>query len=81
VAWLIAEEPVSEARDASTVWHQIKQLRQAVSQKAIWLPTVFLFLWQATPSADSAFFFFTTNELGFEPEFLGRVRLVTVSPP
>ena len=25
----------------------------------------------------SAFFFFTTNELGFEPEFLGRVRLVT----
>ncbi|MBD1833270.1 folate/biopterin family MFS transporter [Cyanobacteria bacterium FACHB-472] len=77
VAWLIAEEPVSEARDASTVLHQIKQLRQAVSQKAIWLPTVFLFLWQATPSADSAFFFFTTNELGFEPEFLGRVRLVT----
>ncbi|MBD1926948.1 folate/biopterin family MFS transporter [Trichocoleus sp. FACHB-90] len=77
VAWLIAEEPLSEDRDASTVLHQIKQLRQAVSQKAIWLPTVFLFLWQATPSADSAFFFFTTNELGFEPEFLGRVRLVT----
>ena len=35
------------------------------------------FLWQATPNADSAFFYFTTNELGFEPEFLGRVRLVT----
>jgi folate/biopterin transporter len=32
---------------------------------------------QATPSADAAFFFFTTNELHFEPEFLGRVRLVT----
>jgi BT1 family. len=32
---------------------------------------------QATPSSDSAFFFFTTNELGFPPEFLGRVRLVT----
>ncbi|MEB3335881.1 MAG: folate/biopterin family MFS transporter, partial [Leptolyngbyaceae bacterium] len=33
--------------------------------------------WQATPTAESAFFFFSTNELGFEPEFLGRVRLVT----
>jgi folate/biopterin transporter len=77
VAWLIAEEHVSSLPDRSTVWNQIKQLRGAVSQKAIWLPTAFIFLWQATPSADSAFFYFTTNELGFEPEFLGRVRLVT----
>lgn len=77
VAWLIAESKVSDRPDLSTVKHQLKQLRQAISQKSIWLPTAFLFIWQATPSADSAFFFFTTNELGFEPEFLGRVRLVT----
>jgi folate/biopterin transporter len=77
VAWLIAEEPVSSRLDTSTVWNQIKQLRGALTQKAIWLPTAFVFLWQATPTADSAFFYFTTNELGFEPEFLGRVRLVT----
>lgn len=56
---------------------QIKQLWGGIKQKSIWLPTAFVFLWQATPSADSAFFFFTTNELGFQPEFLGRVRLVT----
>lgn len=77
VAWLIAEESVSSRLDTSTVVNQVKQLRSAITQKAIWLPTAFIFLWQATPSADSAFFFFTTNELGFEPEFLGRVRLVT----
>jgi len=77
VAWLIAESPVSERPGASTVKHQLQQLRQAVTQKAIWLPAAFIFLWQATPTSDSAFFFFTTNELGFEPEFLGRVRLVT----
>lgn len=77
VAWLIAEEPVNARPDASTVWNQVKQLRDAVTQKAIWLPVAFIFIWQATPSADSAFFFFTTNELGFEPEFLGRVRIVT----
>lgn len=77
VAWLIAESPVSEDSNSSIVKNQIKQLRSALAQKSIWLPTAFLFILQATPSADAAFFFFTTNELGFEPEFLGRVRLVT----
>lgn len=76
-AWLISEEKVNKRTDFETVKNKVKQLRQAVSQKTIWLPTAFLFLWQATPSSDSAFFFFTTNELGFQPEFLGRVRLVT----
>ncbi|MEB3189252.1 MAG: folate/biopterin family MFS transporter [Snowella sp.] len=57
--------------------NQLQQLGQTIRQKSILLPTIFIFLWQATPSADSAFFYFTTNELGFEPEFLGRVRLVT----
>lgn len=30
---------------------------------------------QATPTADTAMFYFYTNELHFSPEFLGRVRL------
>lgn len=79
VAWLIAELPISasERTDFQSVKHQIGQLRQAITQKAIWLPTAFVFIWQATPTADAAFFFFSTNELHFQPEFLGRVRLVT----
>lgn len=83
VAWLIAETPASKTHEDnnssnfSTIKHQLKLLRKAVSQKAIWLPSAFLFILLATPSADSAFFFFTTNELHFQPEFLGRVRLVT----
>ena len=76
-AWAIAEEPVRERSNFGAVTHQIRQLKAAISQKSIWLPTAFIFIWQATPTADSAFFFFTTNELGFPPEFLGRVRLVT----
>jgi folate/biopterin transporter len=55
----------------------LKQIRGAIAQKQIWLPVTFVFFWQATPSSDSAFFFFSTNELGFGPEFLGRVRLVS----
>ena len=31
---------------------------------------------QATPSADSAMFFYYTNSLGFDAEFMGRVRLL-----
>jgi folate/biopterin transporter len=77
VAGLIVESKVTHANDWARVWDQVKQLRGAITQKSIWMPTAFLFLWQATPTAESAFFFFTTNELGFQPEFLGRVRLVT----
>ncbi len=77
VAWWISESRVEASSEWSVIWQQVKQLRTAITQKSIWLPTAFLFLWQATPTADAAFFFFTTNELGFQPEFLGRVRLVT----
>ncbi|KAL6971559.1 hypothetical protein U1Q18_031237 [Sarracenia purpurea var. burkii] len=55
----------------------IIQLWNAVRQPNIFLPTLFIFLWQATPHSESAMFFFTTNRLGFTPEFLGRVKLVT----
>ena len=77
IAWLIVEARVTEPYDWSAMKLQIKQLRGAITQKSIWMPTAFMFLWQATPTADSAFFFFSTNELGFQPEFLGRLRLVT----
>ena len=77
VAWLIAESRTDAKPDWSAVKQQVGQVRRAIAQKSIWLPVAFLFIWQATPSSDAAFFFFTTNELGFEPEFLGRVRLVT----
>ncbi|WP_013324930.1 folate/biopterin family MFS transporter [Gloeothece verrucosa] len=82
MAWFILEEKVnsksSQTQDQSlTLKQQVQQLWGAVTQKVILLPILFIFIWQSTPSADSAFFFFTTNELGFEPEFLGRVNLVT----
>lgn len=77
VAIAIAEEPIHERPALQKTLDHITLVRQALMQKTIWLPVAFLFLWQATPGSESAFFFFTTNELGFQPEFLGRVRLVT----
>lgn len=54
---------------------QVKTLWTAIKQPTILYPAVFVFLWQATPSADSALFYFYNDALGFGPEFLGRVRL------
>ncbi|CAL4936436.1 unnamed protein product [Urochloa decumbens] len=56
---------------------RIMEIWNAVKQPSIFLPTLFIFLWQATPQSDSAMFFYITNKLGFSPEFLGRVTLVT----
>jgi folate/biopterin transporter len=55
---------------------QATALWSALSQPSIFMPALFVFLWQATPTADTAMLFFETNELGFTPEFLGRIRLV-----
>ncbi|MCM1984657.1 folate/biopterin family MFS transporter [Lyngbya confervoides] len=76
-ALLIQEPKVLHRLEAAHPREQMRRLRAALTQKSILLPVAFLFLWQATPSSESAFFFFTTNDLGFNPEFLGRVRLVT----
>lgn len=54
---------------------QVEQLKSTFANPRIYLPVLFIFAWQATPTADSALFFFQTNELGFKPEFLGTVRL------
>lgn len=77
VAWAIVESPNYAPTNWQLVAEQWKQLRVAIATPQIGLPTAFLFLWNVTPTAESAFFFFTTNELGFSAEFLGRVRLVT----
>lgn len=79
VAGLITEDPIDTADPQQVVvlQQQFQNLWSAIRQKSVWLPTLFIFLWQATPTSESALFFFSTNELGFEPEFLGRVRLVT----
>lgn len=56
---------------------QIQELWRTLTNPAIYLPVLFIFFWQATPSPDSALFYFSTNELKFQPEFLGRIRLAS----
>lgn len=77
IAHLIDEQPIDDKTKIKGFSEQSKQLWQTFKQKTILAPIFFVFFWQATPSADSAFFFFSTNELGFSSEFLGRLRLIT----
>lgn len=66
---------ISEFKDS--VQKQIKQLVSILFQPAIYLPVLFIFMWQATPSAETAMFYFSTNVLKFQPEFQGTIRLVS----
>ncbi|KAK6130149.1 hypothetical protein DH2020_036065 [Rehmannia glutinosa] len=88
VAVLVKEQPVPRSARAHDVLsdstgflasskNSIVQLWGAVKQPNVFLPTLFIFLWQATPQSDSAMFYYITNRLGFTPEFLGRVKFVT----
>lgn len=77
ISGFINEErrPFDTRETLQIVRDQASKLWAALRDKAIYLPILFLFLWQATPTSDSAFFYFLTNEIGLRPEFLGRVRL------
>jgi folate/biopterin transporter len=66
-----------EPKPFDGIQEQIDALWGAIKQPSIYKPALFLFLWQSTPTSDGAFFFFMTDELGFGPEFLGRVRLIS----
>jgi folate/biopterin transporter len=80
LAGLIVERPV-RLQGVSEFWGVLRerfgQLWGALSDRSVYLPVAFIFLWQAAPNPDSAMFFFNTNVLGFGPEFLGRVRLAS----
>jgi folate/biopterin transporter len=76
---LLADGPSALARAAAG---QAQLLWSAVSQRRVWLPAAFIFVWQATPSCETAFFYFMTTApdqggLGLGPEVLGRVKVGT----
>eukprot|EP00210_Caulerpa_lentillifera_P000863 g834.t1 len=60
----------------SVLWTQSKPLWSAFSQRRIYLPALFMFLYQVAPNVSSAMFFYETNELHFTPEFMGKVALI-----
>ena len=72
-----SDDDKEESMEIEGVSDQIQSLWKAIKEPAVWKPALFLFLWQSTPTSEGAFLYFMTNDLGFGPEFLGRVRVVT----
>ncbi|EIE26997.1 Biopterin transport-related protein BT1 [Coccomyxa subellipsoidea C-169] len=61
---------------AAVLAEKMTLLRDTCCDKYLLLPALFLFLWQITPSVDSAMFYFSTNALHFSEEFFGIILLV-----
>ena len=84
VAVLIDEPPPSPQQQHHSPQQQQRQMpaQLALLQKAILSPSIlfplsWIFLWQASPNSETAFFFYLTDTLKFTPEILGNVKLVT----
>ena len=56
---------------------QFNLIKNSFKNKKILYPLLFMFLWQATPSSGNSLFYFETNVLNFNPEFFGRLSLVS----
>jgi len=54
---------------------QVQKLWDIVRTPEIYLPMAFIVCWQSTPTSGSTMFYFMTNELKMNPEFLGRAQL------
>ena len=60
--------PVTSEASASALLERARSVWSAVSQPRVLVPTLFLFAWKATPTSGSAFFYYLTGELNFQPE-------------
>jgi folate/biopterin transporter len=82
-AGLIKEEKIKKYSNNSHVntWQllklQITNIMSILSQKSILYPLMFLMILNITPSSGTALFYFEVNKLGFQPEFFGKLGLVS----
>lgn len=72
-AFLLREEGQQQSL---RVADQLDLLYSVLKKKEVYLPILFIFLFCAVPTGGDAFFYYFTNELHFDPEFMGRMKLV-----
>lgn len=74
MALLIRENPAMTLTfSLRETWNSI---RSALSPGLLWA-ALFLFIWRSTPSSGSAFSYFLIDELHFDPEFFGRLSVIS----
>lgn len=55
----------------------LSNIKDSLSQTSILYPILFLIIWNITPSTGSAMFYYSVNELGFTPDFFGKLGLIS----
>lgn len=69
----VLEGPMDDAKiSMSKIWRQFKQ---ALTPTLLW-SALFLFIWRSTPTSGGAFNYYLIDELGFTPEFFGRLAFI-----
>lgn len=80
-AGLVEEKKVEVTKSLETTGTllktQVSNIWNTLSDKSILYPFIFLIIWNITPSAGSALFYFEVNKLGFQPEFFGRLGFIS----
>jgi MFS family permease len=67
---------VRQGPDPIPIKERIVSLFVTFKRPEIWKPALFIFLLNATPSTGSSWFYFYTNVLKFDSEFLGTINVV-----
>ncbi len=71
---IVLEGPIPDTTfSLRNVW---RQFRAALTPTLLW-SALFLFIWRSTPTTGSAFSYYLIDELGFTPEFFGRLAFVS----
>ena len=73
-ALMMSEVPIAVSKFSfRETWRQIKS---ALTPAILW-SALFLFVWRATPSSGGALNYYVIDELGFTPEFFGRLVMIS----
>jgi len=74
IAWALIDEQPSERGIGAA--QQCRSIVTAMKNPYLWKPALFVFVFAATPSSYTAFFYFLVNELKFSSGFLGVLTCV-----
>ena len=74
LAIIMTEEKIDAAKfSIKETWLNIKG---AMTRDLLWA-IAFIFIWRATPSSGGGLSYFMIDELGFDPEFFGRLSMIS----
>lgn len=72
----IPQREENEENQANGNLTKIHRFFKFLKMPEIYKPIVFILFFMMTPTSSSSMFFFYTNELGFDPSFMGSLKFI-----